>query len=110
MKQLQYFITAVWGFLTPSFALDGAQQVLAATQGGAGAQADSTPTQYVFLFLLTIGGIVLAFFLFDAIFSAWALPRDGRRFLHFVLNFVLYAALVPVGWFAVVFVVSVLGL
>lgn len=110
LKQLQYFITAVWGFLTPSFALDGAQQFLVAAKGGAEAQGNSTPTEYIFWFLLAVGGCVLAFLLFDALFSRFALPKDGRRFLHFLLNFVLYAILVPAGWFAVVFLVSVLGL
>ena len=109
LKQLQYFITAVWGFLTPSFALDGAQQILAAARGSAEAQGNPTPTEYVFWFLLAVGGCVLAFLLFDALYSAWALPKDGRRFLHFLLNLVLYAILVLAGWFAVVFLVSVLG-
>ena len=110
MKQLQLFITAVWGVLTPSFALDGAQQFLVSANSGAGAQGSSTPTEYVFWFLLAGGGCVLAFLLFDALFSRFALPKDGRRFLHFLLNFVLYAVLVPAGWFAVVFLVSVMGL
>ena len=110
MKQLQFFITAVWGFLTPSFALDGAQQFLVSAKSGAGAQGSSTPTEYVFWFLLAGGGCVLAFLLFDALFSRFALPKDGRRFLHFLLNFVLYSVLVPAGWFAVVFLVSVMGL
>lgn len=110
MKQLQYFITAVWGFLTPSFALDGAKQFLVAAKGGVQTHDNSTPTEYFFWFFLAVGGCVLAFLLFDALFSRFALPKDGRRFLHFLLNFVLYAILVPAGWFAVVFLVSVLGL
>ena len=110
LKQLQFFITAVWGFLTPSFALDGAKQFLIAAKGGAEAQGNSTPTEYVLWFLLAVGGCVLVFLLFDALFSRFALPKDGRRFLHFLLNFVLYAVLVPAGWFAVVFLVSVMGL
>ncbi len=110
MKQLQYFITAVWGFLTPSFALDGAKQFLVAAKSGAEAQGNSTPTEYVLWFLLAVGGCVLAFLLFNALFSRFALPKDGRRFLHFLLNFVFYALLVPVGWFAIVLLNSVLGL
>lgn len=110
MKQLQFFITAVWGFLTPSFALDGAKQFLVAAKGGAETQGNSTPTEYVLWFLLAVGGCVLAFLLFDALYSRFVLPKDGRRFLHFLLNFVLYAVLVPAGWFAVVFLVSVMGL
>lgn len=110
MKQLQFFITAVWGFLTPSFALDGAQRFLVSAKSGAGAQGSSTPTEYVFWFLLAGGGCVLAFLLFNALFSRFALPKDGRRFLHFLLNFVFYTLLVPVGWFAIVMLDSVLGL
>ena len=110
LKQLQFFITVVWGFLTPSFALDGAQQILVAVNGGAEAQGNSTQTEYVFWFFLVAGGCVLAFLLFDALFSAWALPKDGRRFLHFLLNLVLYVLLVPAGWFALDRLVLVLGL
>lgn len=110
LKQLQYFITAVLGFLTPSFALDGAQQILAVTKGGAEAQGHSTPTEYVGWFFVAAGGCVLAFLLFDALFSRFALAKEDRRFVHFLLNFVLYAALVPVGWFALGLLVSVLGL
>ena len=110
MKQIQYFITAVLGFLTPSLAFDGAQQLVVMMGKGAEAQSNPTPTEYVLWFLLAVGGCVLVFLLFDALFSRFALPKDGRRFLHFLLNFVLYAVLVPAGWFAVVFLVSVLGL
>lgn len=110
LKQLQYFITAVLGFLTPSFALDGAQQILAVTKGGAEAQGHSTPTEYVGWFFVAAGGCVLAFLLFDALFSRFALSKEDRRLVHFLLNFVLYAALVPVGWFALGLLVSVLGL
>ena len=110
LKQLQFFITAVWGFLTPSFALDGAQQILIVAKGGVDVQGNSTPTEYVFWFFLAAGGCVLAFLLFDALFSAWALPKDGRRFLHFLLNLVLYVLLVPAGWFALDRLVLVLGL
>ena len=110
MKQLQFFITAVWGFLTPSFALDGAKQFLIAAKGGAEAQGNSTPTEYVLWFLLAVGGCVLAFLLFDALFSAWALPKDGRRFLHFLLNLAFYVLLVPAGWLVLGLLVPVLGL
>ena len=37
LKQLQLFVTAVWGILTPSLALDGAQQLL--VRMGSGAEA-----------------------------------------------------------------------
>ena len=110
LKQLQFFITVVWGFLTPSFALDGAQQILLSVNGGAEAQGNSAQTEYVFWFFLAAGGCVLAFLLFNALFSAWALPKEGRRFLHFLMNFVLYVLLVPVGWLALDLVVRVLGL
>ena len=110
MKQLQLFITAVWGFLTPSFALDGAQQILLSVNGGAEAQGNSAQTEYVFWFFLAAGGCVLAFLLFDALFSAWALPKDGRRFLHFLLNLALYVLLVPAGWLVLGLLVPVLGL
>lgn len=110
LKQLQFFITVVWGFLTPSFALDGAQQILLSVNGGAEAQGNSAQTEYVFWFFLAAGGCVLAFLLFDALFSAWALPKEDRRFLHFLMNFVLYVLLVPVGWLALDLVVRVLGL
>lgn len=110
MKQLQYMITAVWGFLTPSLALDGAKQILLATKGGAEAQGNATSTEYVGWLLLVAAGCVLIFLLFDALFSRFALPKESKRLLHFLLNFVLYALLVPVGWFALGFLVSVLGL
>ena len=110
MKQLQYFITAVWGILTPAFAFDGAQQLVTVMKNGAEAQGNPTPTEYVLLLVLAAGGCVFAFLLFDALFSAFALPKDGRRFGHFALNLVLYVLLVPVGWFAVTRLVSVLGL
>ena len=110
MKKLQYFITVIWGFLTPVLALDGAQQVLTSIKENAEAQGHSTPVEYVLLFFLIAGVCVLGFLAFDAFFSAFALPRDGKRFRHFLLNLLLYMILVPVGWFAVIFVVSVLGL
>ena len=110
LKQLQLFITAVLGFLTPSFALDGAQQILVSMNGGAEAQGNSAQTEYVFWFFLAAGGCVLVFLLFDALFSAWALPKDGRRFLHFLLNLVFYVLLVPVGWIVLGLLVPVLGL
>ena len=110
LKQIQYFITAVWGFLTPSLAFDGAQQLLNVMKAGAAAQENPTPAEYVLLLVLSAGGCVFAFLLFDALFSAFALPKDGRRFGHFALNLVLYVLLVPVGWFAVTRLVSVLGL
>jgi hypothetical protein len=110
LKQLQFFITAVWGFLTPSFALDGAQQILLSVNGGAEAQGNSAQTEYVFWFFLAAGGCVLAFLLFDALFSAWALPKDGRRFLHFLLNLAFYVLLVPAGWLVLGLLVPVLGL
>ena len=109
MKQIQYFITAVWGFLTPSLAFDGAQQLLKVMNAGAAAQENPPPAEYVLLLVLAAGGCVFAFLLFDALFSRFALPQDGRRFLHFLLNFVLYVILVPAGWFVVVFLVSVMG-
>ena len=110
MKQIQYFITAVWGFLTPSLAFDGAWQIVAVMQDGAGAQGNPTPTEYVLFFVLAAGGCVLAFLLFDALFSACALPKESGRFRGFLLNVLLYIVLVPVGWFAVTRLVSVLGL
>ena len=110
LKQLQYFLTAVLGFLTPSFALDGAQQILVAMKGGAEAQGNSTPTEYVVWFFVAAGGCVLAFLIFDALFSRFALSKEDKRFVHFLLNFVLYVLLVPVGWFALGWIVSVLGL
>ena len=110
MKKLQYFITVVWGFLTPVFALDGAQQTLAAMTAGKEGQGHSTPVEYILLFLLVAGVCVLGFLVFDALFSAFALPKDGKRLRHFILNLLLYIILVPTGWFAVILVVSVLGL
>ncbi len=110
MKKLQYFITIVWGFLTPVLALDGAQQTLAALTAGKEGQGHSTPVEYVLLFVAVAGVCVIGFLLFDALFSAFALPKDGKRLRHFFLNLLLYIILVPTGWLAVIFVVSVLGL
>ena len=110
MKQIQYFITAVWGFLTPSLAFDGAQQLRDVMIAGMEAQRQPTPTEYIVLFVLAAGGCVLAFLLFDVLFSAWVLPKDGRRFRRFLLNLLLYIVLVPVGWLAVTRLVSALGL
>ncbi|MBO4852838.1 MAG: hypothetical protein J5477_04325, partial [Schwartzia sp.] len=70
MKKLQYFITIIWGFLTPVLALDGAQQALAALTAGKEGQGHSTPVEYVLLFLLIAGVCVLGFLAFDALFSA----------------------------------------
>ena len=70
MKQIQYFITAVLGFLTPSLAFDGVQQLVVLMGKGAETQVNPTPTEYVLLFVLAAGGCVLAFLLFNAIFSA----------------------------------------
>ena len=100
----------IWGFLTPVLALDGAQQALAALTAGKEGQGHSTPVEYVLLFLLIAGVCVLGFLAFDALFSAFALPKDGKRLRHFLLNLLLYIILVPTGWFAVILVVSVLGL
>lgn len=108
MKKLQYFITVLWGFLTPVLALDGAQQVLKSIKENAETQGHSTPVEYVFLFLLIAGACMLGFLAFNALFSAFALPKDGKRFRHFVLNLLFYILLVPTGWLAVVFVASVL--
>ena len=110
MKKLQYFISIVWGFLTPVLALDGAQQALDAMTKDVERRGHSTPVEYILLFLAIAGVCVLGFLLFDALFSAYALPKDGKRFRHFVLNLLVYIVLVPVGWLMVVFVVSVLGL
>lgn len=110
MKKLQYFITVVWGFLTPVLALDGAQQTLAAMTAGKEGQGHSTPVEYILLFLVVAGVCVLGFLVFDALFSAFVLPKDGKRLRHFILNLLLYIILVPTGWFAVILVVSVLGL
>lgn len=110
MKKLQYFITVVWGFLTPVLALDGAQQTLAAMTAGKEGQGHSTPVEYILLFLLVAGACVLGFLVFNALFSAFVLPKDGKRLRHFILNLLLYIILVPTGWFAVILVVSVLGL
>ena len=98
MKQLQYFITAVWGFLTPSLAFDGARQLVSALGE---AQGNPAPMEYVLLLVLAAGGCVLAFLVFDALFSACALPKRGGRFRGFLMNLLLYAAFVPVGWLAV---------
>lgn len=108
LKQLQYFITAVWGFLTPSLAFDGAQQLVAALKQGE-AQGDPTPMEYMLLLVLAAGGCVLAFLFFDALFSAYALPKTSGRFRGFLMNLLLYVALVPVGWLAVTHFVSALG-
>ena len=110
MKKLLYFITVVWGFLTPVLALDGAQQTLAVMTAGKEGQGHSTPVEYILLFLLVAGVCVLGFLVFDALFSAFVLPKDGKRLRHFILNLLLYIILVPTGWFAVILVVSVLGL
>ena len=110
MKKLQYFITIVWGFLTPVLALDGAQQALTAMTKGAEKQGHSTPVEYFLLFAAIAGVCVLGFLLFNALFSAFALPKDGKRFRHFLLNLLFYIILIPTGWLAVVFLVSVLGL
>ncbi|MBO4853337.1 MAG: hypothetical protein J5477_06875, partial [Schwartzia sp.] len=87
-----------------------AQQALAALTAGKEGQGHSTPVEYVLLFLLIAGVCVLGFLAFDALFSAFALPKDGKRLRHFLLNLLLYIILVPTGWFAVILVVSVLGL
>ncbi len=108
LKKLQYFITIIWGFLTPVLALDGAQQVLKLMKENAETQGHSTPVEYVLLFLLTAFVCVIGFLAFDALFSAFALPKDGKRLRHFLLNLLLYIILVPTGWFAVILVVSVL--
>ena len=110
LKKLQYFITIVWGFLTPVLALDGAQQALDALTKDVERRGHSTPVEYILLFLAIAGVCVLGFLLFNGLFSAFALPKDGKRLRHFVLNLVLYLVLIPLGWFAVWFVVSVLGL
>lgn len=110
MKKLQYFITVVWGFLTPVLALDGAQQTLAAMTAGKEGHGHSTPVEYILLFLVVAGVCVLGFLVFDALFSAFVLPKDGKRLRHFILNLLLYIILVPTGWFAVILIVSVLGL
>lgn len=101
MKKLQYFITAVWGFLTPSLAFDGARQALAMAKGGEEARAQATPAEHVLFLLLAAFACVLAFLLYDALFSAFALPRHGKRFRHFILNVILFVLLVPLGWLAV---------
>jgi hypothetical protein len=110
VKQLQYFITAVWGILTPAFAFDGAQQLVAVMKNGANAQGNPTPTEYVLLLVLSAGGCVLAFLLFNALFSAFALPKDKKRFLYFILNVLLYLLAVPLGWLAMTMLVPALGL
>lgn len=110
MKQIQYFITAVLGFLTPSLAFDGAQQLVVMMGKGAEAQSNPTPTEYVLLFVLAAGGCVAAFLLFDAVFSAFLLPKNGKRFVYFILNVLLYVLALPLGWLAVTMFVPALGL
>lgn len=110
LKQLQLFVTAVWGILTPALALDGAQQVLLRMGSGAEAQGQSALMEYG-LYLAGIAcACVLAFLLFNFLFSVFALPKDGRRFIRFVVNLLLYIALVPAGWFLVSVVVPAIGL
>lgn len=110
MKQLQLFVTAVWGILTPSLALDGAQQLLVRMGSGAEAQGQSALMEYALYFAGIACACVLAFLLFNFLFSVFALPKDGKRFLRFVLNLLLYIVLVPAGWFLVAVAVPAIGL
>ena len=110
MKQLQFFVTAVWGILTPALALDGAQQALIRIRNGAEAEGQAALMEYG-VFLAGIAcACVLAFLLFDFFFSVFALPKDGRRFLQFVLNLLLYIVLVPAGCLLGSVVVPAVGL
>ena len=77
---------------------------------GAEAQSNPTPTEYVLLFVLAAGVCVAAFLLFDAVFSAFLLPKNGKRFVYFILNVLLYVLALPLGWLAVTMFVPALGL
>ena len=107
MKKLQYLLTTVWGLLTPAFAFDGAQSLLNYFGKGKDAAGASTPAEYFMFFLLVAACSVLAYILFDFFFSASLLPKDGKRFRHFLINLILYAVLIPVGWAILAFLSSV---
>ncbi len=110
MKRLQYFITVVWGFLTPALALDGAQQILLRLRGGGELANHAARAEFFACCLLAAGVCILAFLLFDFLFSKYGLPQDGKRLRHFVLNVFIYGLFVPVGWFAMTLVGSMLEL
>ncbi len=56
------------------------------------------------------GGLRGGILLFDAVFSAFLLPKNGKRFVYFILNVLLYVLALPLGWLAVTMFVPALGL
>ena len=103
-----YLLTAGLGVLTLFISLYGATEVQNAYGGADGMRRQPSPLAF-FLPFLGIGSLgVLVYLAIDALCAFRFRPRGSHRRIHFILNFLLYLAIV-LGWPLAIAVLETFG-
>lgn len=103
-----YLLTAGLGVLTLFISLYGATEVQNAYSGAGGVRRQPSPLAF-FLPFFGIGSLgVLVYLAIDALCAFRFRPRGSHRRIHFILNFLLYLAIV-LGWPLAIAVLETFG-
>lgn len=105
-----YYISLVWGLITPALAGVGAEYAMAALRPDASPPGRATPMEFLLLFAGAAFLCALLFLVFNIVFARFILPEGSPRTRHFLLNLLIYLLMCLGGWALGVCLAGWLGL